>query len=99
VFRSFDHFIAKNEQLVYKTSVFYERQVGGALSSLPAHNQLRRLRRQGAPEAPPSFKTVIPATRSGSIYELNCGLFALGGVLFDSFRHPARFSTAPQCTR
>jgi len=35
VCRSFDHFITNNKQLVFKTSLFYERQVGGALSSGP----------------------------------------------------------------
>jgi len=87
VCRSFDHFITSDKQLVYKTSLIYERQVDGALSSLPAHDKLRHLRRQGAAwrgEAPSSFKTFIPVTRSDSIYELNCGLFALGDVLFDS---------------
>jgi len=68
---------------VYKTSLIYGRQVDGALSSLPAHDKLRRLRKQGAAwrgEAPSGFKTVTPATRSESIYELNYSLFAL----FDS---------------
>jgi len=87
--RSSDHFIANNKQLVYKTSLIYERQVDGSLSSLLTHNKLRRLRGQGAPrqgrsEAPSGFKTVTPVTRFGSIYELNCGMFALGNALFDS---------------
>jgi len=33
--------------------------------------------------ARPGFKTVIPVTRSESIYELNCGLFALGDILIN----------------
>ena len=42
--RSFDHFITNNKQLVYKTSLMYERQVDGPLSPLPAHDKLRGLR-------------------------------------------------------
>jgi len=82
VCRSFDHFIANIKQLVYKNSFIYARQVDGALSSLLAHDKLRHLRRQGAwrGEAPLDFKNVPPATRSDSIYEVNCGLLAL----FDS---------------
>ena len=80
--RSFDYFTANSKQLVYKHSLIYAGQVDGALSSLLAHDKLRRLRRQGATwrgEAPSGFKNVTPATRSDSIYELNCGLFALFG--------------------
>jgi len=53
-------------------------QIDGALSS-PAHDKLRRLRRQDAAwrgEAPSGFRTVIPG--------LTCGLFAPGDALFDS---------------
>ena len=85
--RSFDHFITNNKQLAFKTSLFYERRVDGALSSLPAHDKLRSLRRQGSAwqgEVPSGVKPVIPVTRSESIYEVNCKVFALGDVLFDS---------------
>ena len=84
--RSFDHFINNNKRLVYKPSLIFERQVHGPLSSFP-QDTLRRLCGHSAAwrgEAPSDFKTVIPVTRSDSIYELNCGLFALGDVLFDS---------------
>ena len=77
------HFSANSKLLVYKNSVIYARQVDGALSFLLAHHKLRRLRRQGAAwrgEAPSGFKNDPPVTRSDSIYEVNCGLFAL----FDS---------------
>ena len=92
--RSFDHFTTNNEQPLYKTRLIYERQVDGALSSLPAHDKHPcRLRRQGAAwrgEAPSGFRTVNPITCSEMIYELNCGLFAL----FDSSTN-----MVPQCTR
>ena len=92
--RSFDRFTANNnKQLVYKISLIYARQVDGALSSLPAHDKLCRLRRQGAAwqgEAPSGFRTVNPVTCSEMIYKLNCGLFAL----FNSSTN-----TAPQCAR
>ena len=85
--RSFDHSITNNKQLVYKTSLICERQVDGALSFLPDHDKLRGLRRQGAAwrgKVPSRFKTFTPVTRSDSIYELNCGLFTLGDILFAS---------------
>jgi len=92
VCRSFDHFITNCLLLVCNNSLIYERQVDRTLSSLPAHDKLHRLRRQGAAwrgEAPSGFKAVIPVTRLASIYELNCGLFALGNVV--RFKHQARF--------
>ena len=63
--RSFDYSITSNRQLVYKPSLIYERQVDGALSFLPDHDKLRRLRRQGAAwrgKVPSRFKTVTPVT-------------------------------------
>ena len=84
--RSFDHSITNNKQLLYNTSLTYERRVDGALPSLPAH-KLHSLRRQGTTsrgKGPSGFNIVTPATPSDSIYELNCGLFTLGDVLFDS---------------
>jgi len=79
VCRSFDHFIINNKQLVYKTSLIFERQVHDPLSSFP-QDTLRRLCGHSAAwrgEAPSDFKTVIPVTRSDSIYKPNCSLFAL----------------------
>jgi len=83
VCRSFDHFIANSRQFVYKNFLIYARQIDGALSSLLSHDKLHRLCMQRATwrgEAPSGFKNVTSTTRSDSIYELNCGLFAL----FDS---------------
>ena len=39
-------------------------------------------------------KAIIAATRSESIYELNCGVFALGDVLFDS----SAIYDSPECS-
>jgi len=43
VCRSFNHSTTNNEKPLYKIPLIYERQVGGALSSFPAHDKLRRL--------------------------------------------------------